>query len=75
VAIGAFLGRLGVVERQRALMGNAAGLPLVIVVESPEPTEVVNRFIEMNLVTSRAEFRCILTMEGFEETLFMWLRI
>ena len=66
-----FLGSFGVVERQCTLMGDAAGLPLVVVVKATEPAEIVDRYIEMHLVTGGTEFCGILAMEWFEETLFM----
>src|SRR6202050_1481831 len=57
VAIGALL-RLGrIVERARALSGNSAGLPVVVLVEAAEPAVMIHRNVEMNLVAGGAEIR------------------
>ena len=46
-----------VVERARALAGNAAGLPVVVIVEAAHPAVVVHRHIQVHLVARRAELR------------------
>ena len=71
MAVGALLRFFRVVERQRPLMGDPTGLPLIVVVKAPEPAEIIDRHIEMHLVTGGTELRGVLTVEGFEETLFM----
>ena len=71
MAIDALLWFFGVVERQCSLVGDAAGLPLIVVVKAAEPSEIVDRHIEMYLVTGGAELCGVLTVEGFEEALFM----
>ena len=50
VTIDALLRRFGVIEGQRALMGDTAFLPLIIVVEAAYPSEVVDRFVEMHFM-------------------------
>ena len=75
VTIGTFLGRFGVIEGQRPLMRNAARLPLVIIIKTAKPTEVVDRLIQMHLVAGGTEFGGALAMEGFQETLPMRFRI
>ena len=56
-------------------MGDTAGLPLIVVVKATEPAEIVDRHIEVYLVTGRTELRGVLAVEGFEETFFMGFRI
>ena len=51
VTIHTFLCFFGIVERQRALMRDSTFLPLVIVVEAADPTEIVDGFIEVRFVT------------------------
>ena len=55
VAIGADLGLGRVVERARALARNAAGLPVVVIVEAAEPAVVVHRHVQVHLVAGGAE--------------------
>ena len=47
----------GIVERTRALAGDAGGLPVVVLVEAAHPAIVVHRHVEVHLVTRRAELR------------------
>ena len=56
-------------------MGDTAHLPLIVVVKATEPSEIVDRHIEMYLVTGGTELCGILTVERLEETLFMRFRI
>ena len=56
-------------------MGNTAGLPLVVVSKTAEPTEIINRFIQMHLMTGGAEFGGIFAMEGLQETLSVGFRV
>ena len=63
VAIRALL-RLGrIVKRTRPLAGDAAGLPVVILVESAKPAIVIDRHVEMHFVAGRAELRRLLPHE------------
>src|SRR5690348_7660157 len=55
-----------VVERARTLTRYAAGLPVVIFVESAEPAILVHRDIEMHLVACRAKV-CIVSHERLHE--------
>ena len=56
VAIGA-IGSFGrVVKRARALAGDSAGLPVVVVVEASDPAVVIDGLIEMDFVAGGAEF-------------------
>ena len=71
VTVRTFLRFFGIVEGQCALMRNTAGLPLAVVVKAAKPAEVVDRLIEMHLVTGRTKLCRVLTMERLEETLFM----
>ena len=75
VAVDTLLRFFGVVERQRPLMGNTAHLPLIVVVKATKPAEIVDRHIEMHLVTGGTELRRILTVERLKETLFMGFRV
>ena len=64
-------GRL--MERPRALAGNAAGLPVVVIVETANPAVVVQRHIQVHLVAGRAEIR--LAHEGLQKGMTMRLRV
>ena len=48
-------------------MGNTAGLPLVVVVKTAEPTEIVDRFVQMHLMAGGAKFGGIIAVEGLQE--------
>ena len=52
-------------------MGDAARLPLIVVIKATEPSEIVDRHIEVYLVTGGTELCGVLTMERLEKTLFM----
>ena len=52
MAIGALRRFRGIVKRPRALARDPAGLPVIVFVEAAEPTIVVYRHIEVNLVAS-----------------------
>ncbi len=67
VAIGALLRLRRIVERTRALSGNSAGLPVVVLIEATEPAVMIHRNIEMNLVARRAELRRLVAHERFQE--------
>ena len=62
VAIRAVL-RLGrIVKRARPLAGDAAGLPVVIIVETPQPAVVVDGNVQMHLVAGGAESRNLISL-------------
>ncbi len=67
VAIGALRGLGGIVERARALSGDAAGLPVVVIVEAANPAIVIDRHIEMDLVAAGAELRRLVSHEGLQK--------
>src|SRR5579863_3925395 len=75
MAVRACRGLGGVVKRSRTLPRHAAGLPIVVVVESTEPAIVVYGNIQMDFVAGRAEFGGVLAHEGFHEGAAMWFRI
>ena len=60
VAIRAGAALRGIVERASALAGDAAGLPVVVIVEAAEPAEVVYRYVEMHFVTRGTELGRVL---------------
>ncbi len=67
VAVHALL-RLGrVVEGSRPEAGDAARLPVVVVVEATDPPVVVHRHVEVDLVAGGAELRRILLHERLQE--------
>ena len=67
VAVDAAL-RLGrVVERARAHARDAAGLPVVVVVEAADPPVAVHRHVEVDLVARRAEVGGLLFHERLQE--------
>ena len=67
VAIGALLRLRRIVKRPRALSRNAAGLPVVVLVEAANPAIVIHRHIEMHLVARRAELRRLVAHERLEK--------
>ena len=71
VAVHALAGLGRVIEGPGPLAGNAAGLPVVVVVESPQPAIVVHRKIQMDLVAARAELGGVLPVEGLHEDLLV----
>ncbi len=71
VAIGALL-RLGrIVKRARPLPGDAAGLPVVILVETTDPPIVIDRHILMHLVADGTELRRLRAHEWLEKNAAM----
>src|SRR6516225_623559 len=66
---------LRVIERAGALPRYSAGLPVVVVVEAPEPTVVVDGHIEMDFMTRRTEFGGVLAHKGLHESLFVRIRL
>jgi hypothetical protein len=64
-----------IVKRASAESGDAAGLPVVVVVEAAHPTVVIHRHVEVNLVAGGAEIRRIVLHEGLEEGAAVRLRI
>ena len=67
MAIGALL-RLGrIVKRARSLPGDAAGLPVVILVETTHPAIVVDGHILMHLVADGTELRRLRAHERLEK--------
>ncbi len=75
VAIGALLRSWRIVERPCTLARYAAGLPVVVLIESANPAIVIHRHIEMDFVATGAEFRRLVTHERLEEDAAMGLRI
>jgi hypothetical protein len=73
MAISTFHWLLRIIERTRPLPGNAAGLPVVIVVESPNPPVAVHGNIQMDLVAGGAQFRSVFSMKRLQENLPMRL--
>ena len=71
VAVGAFLRLRRIVERPRALSRHARRLPVVVIVEAPEPSIAVHRLVEMHLVAGRAELRGLLAVERLQERFAM----
>ncbi len=63
MAIGAVGRMIRVIERPRALPGNTAGLPIVVVVKTSKPAVPVYRHVQVHFVACRAEFRGILPHE------------
>src|SRR5580692_10072900 len=75
VAIGA-LRRLGrIIKRPLTLSRYAAGLPVVVLVKSANPTIVIDRNVEMNFVAARAKFRRLVAHERLEKHAAVGLRI
>ena len=57
-----------IIKRTRALAGNAAGLPVIVLVEAANPAVVIHRHVEMHFVAARAEFRRSASrMNGFRK--------
>ena len=75
VAIGTLRGFGRIVKRACALPGHAAGLPIVVFVEAPNPAIMVYRHIQMNLVACGTKLRSLVTHEGLQEDAAMRLRI
>ena len=69
VAVAAGLGRRRVVERTRALPGDAGRLPVVVLVEAPDPAVLVDREVEVHLVARRAELGALLGVKRLQEGL------
>ncbi len=67
VAIHAILRMRRIVERTRAEAGNAAGLPVVVIVEAANPAVMVQRHVQVHLVARRAEVGGIVLHERLEE--------
>src|ERR1700676_3056296 len=49
------------------MAGDAAGLPVVVLVEAADPAVIVERLVEVNLVAAGAEFRNLVAHERLEE--------
>ena len=60
VAVRALLRFGRIVKRTRALAGNAARLPVVVVVEAAQPAVIVDGNVQVNLVAGRAKLRNLL---------------
>ncbi len=65
LAAGGGFGRI--IKRPRALAGHAAGLPVIVLVETAEPTVIVYRLVQVNFVAGRTELRRVLAHEGLHE--------
>ncbi len=68
VAVRARLRARRIVERARALSRNAAGLPIVIVVETAHPAVSVHRHVQVHLVARRAELGRLVLHERLHES-------
>src|SRR5262249_20981982 len=55
---------LRVVEGAGPLAGGGAGLPIVVIIEAPEPAVVIHRHVQVHLVTGGAELGRLLRVEG-----------
>src|SRR5579883_2977481 len=75
VAIGAVGGFRRVVEGSRALAGNAARLPVVVLVEAAQPAVMIHGLIEVHFVAGGAVFGSLLAHEGLEEGAAVRLRV
>src|SRR5258708_6712785 len=75
MAIGARGSLRRVVKRPRALAGNAAGLPVVVIIEAAHPPVIVYWNIEMDLMAGRAKLRVVFPHERLHESVAMRLRI
>jgi len=64
-----------VVEGPRAEPRDAAGLPIVVVVESANPAVIVDVRVEVYLVTRRAEIRSLAADEWFQKSSAMRFRV
>ncbi len=64
-----------VIKRARALPGNAAGLPIIVIIETPEPAVVIDRHVEVHLVAGGAKLGGIHAHEGLHERALMRNRI
>ena len=67
MAISALLRLFGIIKGARSLAGNATGLPVIVVVETPQPAILVHWNVQMDLVTGRTQLGCVLAMEGLHE--------
>ncbi len=75
VAIRAGLRLVRIVERARALARDAAGLPVVVIVEAAHPAVVVYRHVQMHFMARGAEFRRLLAHERLEKRRAVRLRV
>ena len=75
VAIRALRRLGGIIERSRTLAGNAAGLPIVVLIEAAYPTIVVHRHIQVHLVAGGAELRSLISHERLQKNAAMRLGI
>src|SRR5438552_1960245 len=64
-----------IIERPRTLSRNAAGLPIVVLVEAANPAVMIHRHIQMHLVATRTELRRLITHEWLQENSAVRLRI
>src|SRR5215831_13629749 len=75
MAVHASLGFRRVVERPRSETGDATGLPVVIVVESANPTVVVDVRVQVHLMTCRAKVRSLASHKGLQKRSTMRFRV
>src|SRR5450755_1933258 len=75
MAVGAAHGVRRIVKRPRALARDAAGLPVVVFIEATNPPVMIDRNVEMNLVTTGAELRGLVAHEGLQENPAVRFRI
>src|SRR5690349_21084849 len=71
VTIGALLSLRRIVERAGALARNPRCLPVVVFVEAAKPPVAVDRNVQMDLVTRRAELGGLVRVERLQKGLAM----
>src|SRR5437016_8983927 len=67
MAIRAIARRLRIVKGTRALAGNSAGLPVVVLIEAANPAVMVDRHIQVDFVAGGTKFRRLQAHKGLEE--------
>ena len=75
MAIGAHHGVGRVIKGARPLAGNAAGLPIVVLIEAANPAIVIYGHIQMDFMACRAELRRLIAHERFEKYAAVWFGI
>src|SRR5690348_12618 len=75
VAVGAVHGALRIIKGARALAGDAAGLPVIVLVEAANPAVTVHGNVEMHLMAGRAKLRGLRAHKGLQKGAAMWFGI
>ena len=68
VAIGTVAGFLRVIKGARALAGDTAGLPIVVIIEAAEPAVIVYWNVQVHFMTGRAVFGRAVAHERLHES-------